>query len=97
MSYELSEVRPCVGCRILVQRALYHILPGLMTDLDDWQAGPRLQAAKLLNVLVLSAETGITQYAEKILTGLHLAADDREANIVKQVSGIHFNLKTFYL
>ncbi|XP_071518457.1 dynein axonemal assembly factor 5 [Panulirus ornatus] len=100
--YPTGEKRPSVGCRILVQRALYHILPGLMTDLDDWLAGPRLQAAKLLTVLVLNADTGITQYAEKILKGLILAADDREANIIKQVLDCsrylgHFLPPTTYL
>nr|XP_053634775.1 dynein axonemal assembly factor 5-like [Cherax quadricarinatus] len=84
-NYPSGEVRPRVGCRVLVQRALYHILPGLMNDLDDWQAGPRFQAAKLLAVLILNADLGITQYAEKVLVGLHLAAGDREENIVKQV------------
>ncbi|XP_068208921.1 dynein axonemal assembly factor 5 [Palaemon carinicauda] len=83
--YPSGESRPGVGCRTLVYRSLYHILPGLLGDLDDWQAGPRLQAAKLLTTLVLNAESKITQYAERIMVALHLAAGDREENIVKQV------------
>ncbi|XP_042232558.1 dynein axonemal assembly factor 5-like [Homarus americanus] len=85
-NYPEGEKRPSVGCRVLVQRAIYHILPGLMTDMDDWQAGPRLQAAKLLTVLILNADVGITQYAEKVLVGLHLAAGDKEKSVVKQVT-----------
>ncbi|XP_045616348.1 dynein axonemal assembly factor 5 [Procambarus clarkii] len=84
-NYPAGEARPGVGCRVLVRRALYHILPGLMNDLDDWQAGSRLQAAKLLTVLILNADVGITQYAEKILMGLNLVASDKEENVVKQV------------
>ncbi|XP_045116850.1 dynein axonemal assembly factor 5-like [Portunus trituberculatus] len=84
--YPPGEVRPGIGCRSLVQRSLYHILPGLLTDLDDWQASPRLHAAKLLAVLILNADSGVTQYAEKVLTALHLAAGDKEASIVKQVN-----------
>ncbi|KAK3881699.1 hypothetical protein Pcinc_013855 [Petrolisthes cinctipes] len=83
--YPPSEERPGVGCRMLVQRSLVHILPGLMTDLDDWQAGSRLQSAKLLTTLVLNADKGVTQYTEKILTGLYLAAGDKETNVVRQV------------
>ena len=79
------EVRPGIGCRSLVQRSLYHIIPGLLTDLDDWQAGPRLQAAKLLAMLILNADSGVTQYAEKVLAALHLAVGDKEASIVNQV------------
>lgn len=81
-----AEVRPGIGCRILVQQNLYHILPALLADLDDWQDGPRLQAAKLLTALILNADSGVTQYAEKVLTALCLAAGDKEASIVKQVS-----------
>ena len=53
--------------------------------MDDWQAGPRLQAVKLLAVLILNADSGVTQYAEKVLTALCLAAGDKEASVVKQV------------
>lgn len=81
----ISEERPGTGCRTLVQRSLFHILPGLMTDMDDWQAGPRLHSAKLLTTLVLNADKGVTQYTEKILNGLHLAAGDKEINVVRQV------------
>ncbi|KAK7070029.1 hypothetical protein SK128_001063 [Halocaridina rubra] len=80
-----AEIRPGVGCRTIVQRSLYHILPGLLTDLDDWQDRPRLQAAKLLTTLVVNAETGITQYAEKIMAAIHLAAGDKEESVLKQV------------
>ncbi|XP_050715520.1 dynein axonemal assembly factor 5-like [Eriocheir sinensis] len=83
--YPPGEVRPGIGCRILVQQNLYHILPALLADLDDWQDGPRLQAAKLLSVLILNADSGVTQYAEKVLTALCLAAGDKEASIVKQM------------
>ncbi|XP_047500820.1 dynein axonemal assembly factor 5-like [Penaeus chinensis] len=83
--YPPTEKRPGVGCRSLVQKSLYHMLPGLLTDMDDWQAGPRLQAAKLLTTLVVNAESGITQYVEKILEGLVLASSDKEADVVKQV------------
>lgn len=79
------EIRPGIGCRNLVQRSLYHILPGLLTDLDDWQAGPRLQAARLLAILILNADSRVTQYAEKVLTALYLAVGDKEANVVRQV------------
>ncbi|KAG7163083.1 Dynein assembly factor 5, axonemal-like, partial [Homarus americanus] len=50
------------------------------------EGGPRLQAAKLLTVLILNADVGITQYAEKVLVGLHLAAGDKEKSVVKQVT-----------
>ncbi|XP_064104461.1 dynein axonemal assembly factor 5-like [Macrobrachium nipponense] len=83
--YPSGESRPGVGCRTLVYRSIHHILPGLLGDLDDWQAGPRLQAARLLTTLVLNAEKKITQYAERIMVALHLAAGDKEENIVKQV------------
>lgn len=69
------------------------MLPGLLTDMDDWQAGPRLQAAKLLTTLVVNAESGITQYVEKILEGLVLASSDKESSVVKQVRCSFF----FYL
>ncbi|CAL4065617.1 unnamed protein product, partial [Meganyctiphanes norvegica] len=80
-----GETRFNVGCRTLVRRSLHHIIPGLLTDIDDWQEKPRLEAAKLLTTLVLNAEDGIIQYAEKVLDSLFLSAGDKENHIVEQV------------
>ena len=86
MIHIYSEKRYGVGCRTLVYKSAYHMLPGLLSDLTDWQIEPRKQASRLLVTLILNAEKCITQYAEKVISTLIIALADDEKEVVKNVS-----------
>jgi len=73
--------RPPLGCRILVEREISKILPGLLKDICDWTVGVRLQSAKLLLTLLEYAEGKATMHLEKLLAGYFKAVRDEEQEI----------------
>ncbi|XP_014783487.1 dynein axonemal assembly factor 5 [Octopus bimaculoides] len=77
--------RPNLGCRVLVNRHLSKILPGLMNDLKDWVPATRIQASSLLCVLLLNAERSITQHLQILLSGMVTACKDEEKQVVSNV------------
>ncbi|XP_016068440.1 PREDICTED: dynein assembly factor 5, axonemal [Miniopterus natalensis] len=77
------ENRPGLGCRELVFRNLFKILPAICHDITDWVAGTRVKSAQLLAVLLLHAEDHITQHLEVLLRTLLLACTDEEQAVVR--------------
>uniref|UniRef100_UPI00358E37B4 dynein axonemal assembly factor 5-like isoform X1 n=1 Tax=Myxine glutinosa TaxID=7769 RepID=UPI00358E37B4 len=78
--------RPCLGCRELVQRNLYRLLPAVGHDIGDWVVGTRIKAAELLRLLLLHAEDYSTQHMQILVTILHRACSDDESTVV--INGI---------
>uniref|UniRef100_A0A8C4QWF5 Dynein axonemal assembly factor 5 n=1 Tax=Eptatretus burgeri TaxID=7764 RepID=A0A8C4QWF5_EPTBU len=78
--------RPCLGCRELVQRNLYRLLPAVGNDIGDWVVGTRIKAAQLLRLLLLHAEDYSTQHMQILVTILHRACSDDESTVV--INGI---------
>ncbi|XP_078521034.1 dynein axonemal assembly factor 5 [Lissotriton helveticus] len=74
--------RPQLGCRELIHRNLFKILPAISHDITDWVVGTRIKAAQLLAVLLLHAEDHITQHMELILSTLYQACSDEESQVV---------------
>ena len=66
--------RPRLGCRILVNRNLSKILPGLLNDLNAWVEETRLASAKLLHSCLFYAEDHVTQHLEKVMYGMYKAS-----------------------
>ncbi|KAK6170739.1 hypothetical protein SNE40_019054 [Patella caerulea] len=83
--YPANVERPNLGCRILMQRNLSKILPGLMKDIGDWVLETRIKSAALLYVLLLNAEEYITQHMEIVLSGTYRACMDEEPKVVRDV------------
>ena len=86
VSQTFSVERPNLGCRVLVNRHLSKILPGLIRDLGDWVAETRVKCASLLYWLLVNAEDYTTQHIEALLTGLYKACHDEDIRVVKDVS-----------
>ncbi|XP_063235223.1 dynein axonemal assembly factor 5 isoform X2 [Bacillus rossius redtenbacheri] len=70
--------RPNLGCRVLAQRNASKVLPALERELGDWIPDARLKASQLLGVLLLNAESHMTQHLEKILGVLCRACADTD-------------------
>ncbi|GFO25560.1 dynein assembly factor 5, axonemal-like [Plakobranchus ocellatus] len=83
--YPPNLERPNLGCRVLVNRHLSKILPGLIRDLGDWVAETRVKCALLLYWLLVNAEDYTTQHIEPLLTGLYKACYDEDERVVKEV------------
>ncbi|NXA38526.1 DAAF5 factor, partial [Eudromia elegans] len=81
--YPQGVTRPGLGCRELVSRNLYKILPGLCHDITDWVESTRIKASQLLCILLLHAEDHITQHMELLLRTLYRACMDEEKNVVR--------------
>uniref|UniRef100_A0ACB8FLK2 Uncharacterized protein n=1 Tax=Sphaerodactylus townsendi TaxID=933632 RepID=A0ACB8FLK2_9SAUR len=84
--YPHGEARPGLGCRELVTRHLYKILPGLCRDMTDWVVGTRIKASRLLSILLQHAEDHITQHMELLLRTLYRACSDEEILVSREVS-----------
>jgi len=74
-----------LGCRILVERELCKILPGLLKDMCDWTTQIRMQSAKLLLSLLEYAESKSTIHIEKLLGGYYTSVRDEEPEIAEVV------------
>ncbi|NWW86815.1 DAAF5 factor, partial [Rhynochetos jubatus] len=81
--YPKGVTRPGLGCRELVSRNLFKILPALCHDITDWVESTRIKASQLLYTLLLHAEDHITQHMELLLTTLYQACLDEEGAVVK--------------
>ncbi|XP_066496740.1 dynein axonemal assembly factor 5 [Tiliqua scincoides] len=75
--------RPELGCRELVIRNIFHILPGLCNDLTDWVEGTRIKTSQLLITLLQHAEDHITQHMEILLRALYRVCSDEETSVVR--------------
>lgn len=83
--YPPNLERPNLGCRVLVNRHLSKILPGLIRDLGDWVAETRVKCASLLYWLLVNAESYTTQHIEPLLTGIYKACHDEETRVVTDI------------
>ncbi|NXG34853.1 DAAF5 factor, partial [Dromaius novaehollandiae] len=81
--YPNGVTRPGLGCRELVSRNLFKILPGLCHDITDWVESTRIKASQLLYILLLHAEDHITQHMELLLRTLYRACMDEESDVVR--------------
>ncbi|KAM6424500.1 dynein axonemal assembly factor 5 [Liasis olivaceus] len=80
--YPPELTRPELGCRELVTRNIFKILPGLCHDITDWVKGTRIKASQLLFILLLHAEDHITQHMELLLRTLYRVCSDEESSVV---------------
>ncbi|KAG8145681.1 hypothetical protein E2320_012178 [Naja naja] len=80
--YPPGLTRPDLGCRELVTRNLFKILPGLCHDITDWVKGTRVKASELLFILLQHAEDHITQHMELLLRTLYRVCSDEENSVV---------------
>lgn len=80
-----SVERPNLGCRVLVNRHLSKILPGLVKDICDWVVETRVKSASLLYWLLINAEEYTLQHVEILLNGLYKACHDEEKSVVIDV------------
>ncbi|GIY23566.1 dynein assembly factor 5, axonemal [Caerostris darwini] len=62
--------RPPLGCRILVQRHIFNILPPLLKDIVDWKLETRIKSSKTLYSLILHSEDKITMKLPEVLEGI---------------------------
>ncbi|XP_005100812.1 dynein assembly factor 5, axonemal [Aplysia californica] len=83
--YPPGVERPNLGCRVLVNRHLSKILPGLVKDICDWVGETRIKSASLLYWLLINAEEYTTQHIEILLNGLYKASLDDETRVVLDV------------
>eukprot|EP00062_Callorhinchus_milii_P008954 gi/632952241/ref/XP_007891744.1/ PREDICTED: HEAT repeat-containing protein 2 [Callorhinchus milii] len=99
--YPPGEKRPELGCRELVFRNLYRLLPAISRDITDWVVGTRVKASQLLIILLLHAEDHITQHMELLLSTLYRSCMDEEPLIVQnsvksaELIGIFVNPEVF--
>lgn len=84
--YFTLVTRPDLGCRELVIRNIFKILPGLCHDITDWVEGTRIKASQLLVVLLQHVEDHITQHMELLLRTLYRVCSDEESNVTRNVS-----------
>ncbi|XP_054851534.1 dynein axonemal assembly factor 5 isoform X2 [Eublepharis macularius] len=82
--YPQGLARPGLGCRELVTRDLFRILPGLCHDLTDWVTDTRVKASRLLFILLQHAEDHITQHMELLLRTLYRACLDEEVLVGRE-------------
>ncbi|XP_058013796.1 dynein axonemal assembly factor 5 [Ahaetulla prasina] len=80
--YPPGLTRPDLGCRELVTRNIFKILPGLCHDITDWVKGTRVKASQLLFILLQHAEDHITQHMELLLRTLYRVCSDEESSVV---------------
>ncbi|XP_062999555.1 dynein axonemal assembly factor 5 [Elgaria multicarinata webbii] len=80
--YPPGLARPELGCRELVTRNIFKILPGLCHDITDWVEGTRIKASQLLLILLQHVEDHITQHMELLLRTLYRVCSDEENAVV---------------
>uniref|UniRef100_A0A670YBA6 Dynein axonemal assembly factor 5 n=1 Tax=Pseudonaja textilis TaxID=8673 RepID=A0A670YBA6_PSETE len=83
--YPPGLTRPDLGCRELVTRNIFKILPGLCHDITDWVKGTRVKASQLLFILLQHAEDHITQHMELLLRTLYRVCSDEESSVISNV------------
>ncbi|XP_077590424.1 dynein axonemal assembly factor 5 [Stigmatopora nigra] len=80
--YPQGVERPGLGCRELVVRNLYRLVPAISHDLSDWLVPTRVRTSQLLSVLLLHAEDHNTQHLQPLLALLYRACTDSETDVV---------------
>nr|XP_061805725.1 dynein axonemal assembly factor 5-like [Nerophis lumbriciformis] len=80
--YPSGVERPGLGCRELVVRNLYRLVPAISHDLSDWLVPTRVRTSQLLSVLLLHAEDHSTQHLQPLLALLYRACTDSERDVV---------------
>ncbi|XP_053133057.1 dynein axonemal assembly factor 5 isoform X2 [Hemicordylus capensis] len=81
--YPKGVTRPELGCRELVVRNLFKILPGLCHDMTDWVEGTRIKASQLLIILLQHVEDHVTQHMELLLRTLYHVCLGDESSVVR--------------
>ncbi|GAU88003.1 hypothetical protein RvY_00776 [Ramazzottius varieornatus] len=85
-NYPTDRPRPILGCRILVKRILYPVLPSVLNDLKDWQETIRIHALKLLFQMILHGESQVIISMNKVLPALAQVAKGEKAEVVREVT-----------
>ncbi|KAL3320487.1 HEAT repeat-containing protein 2 [Cichlidogyrus casuarinus] len=75
-TYPKGYKRPNFGCRELINRTAYKLIPCLVNDLSDWQSGTRSEASGLLPILVLHLEQHVLKHSQVFLEGVSKAMMD---------------------
>lgn len=78
----VTVIRPCLGCRTLIEREVGKFALAIGKELLDWVVGVRIKSAQLLSQVVLHAEHSITQDLHKIIVPMSKAAMDEEVPAV---------------
>ncbi|XP_062820415.1 dynein axonemal assembly factor 5 [Anolis carolinensis] len=81
--YPQGLTRPELGCRELVIRNLFKILPGLCHDMTDWVEGTRIKSSQLLIILLQHVEDHMTQHMEPLLRTLYRACSEDNSIVVR--------------
>ncbi|XP_055507606.1 dynein axonemal assembly factor 5 [Leucoraja erinacea] len=81
--YPVGAERPGLGCRELMFRNLFKILPAVSRDITDWVPATRVKASDLLIILLFHAEDHITQHMELLLSTLYRSCSDEEKTVVQ--------------
>ncbi|XP_061556656.1 LOW QUALITY PROTEIN: dynein axonemal assembly factor 5-like [Phycodurus eques] len=93
--YPPGVERPGLGCRELVVRNLYRLVPAISHDLSDWLVPTRVRTSQLLSVLLLHAEDHSTQHLQPLLALLYRACTDSERDVVHNCLAAAKQLGTF--
>uniref|UniRef100_A0A3Q2XHN2 Dynein axonemal assembly factor 5 n=1 Tax=Hippocampus comes TaxID=109280 RepID=A0A3Q2XHN2_HIPCM len=93
--YPAGVERPGLGCRELVARNLYRLVPAIGRDLSDWLVATRVRTSQLLSVLLLHAEERATQHLQPLLALLYRACADSEKEVVRNCLAAAKLLGTF--
>ncbi|GFT35010.1 dynein assembly factor 5, axonemal [Nephila pilipes] len=84
IDYPIKDGRPALGCRILVQRNIFNILPALVNDIADWAPETRTKSTKVLYAVILHSEDKITIKLSKALEGIISSASAGEKKTIEQ-------------
>ncbi|GFY43692.1 dynein assembly factor 5, axonemal [Trichonephila inaurata madagascariensis] len=84
VDYPIKDGRPTLGCRTLVQRNIFSILPALVNDIADWSPETRSKSSKVLYSVLLHSEDKITIQLPKVLEGIMSSARADEKETVEQ-------------
>ncbi|XP_077411849.1 dynein axonemal assembly factor 5 [Vanacampus margaritifer] len=93
--YPAGVERPGLGCRELVVRNLYRLVPAISQDLTDWLVATRVRTSQLLSVLLLHAEDHSTQHLQPLLALLYRSCTDTEKDVVQNCLAAAKLLGTF--
>lgn len=79
----ITEKRPTLGCRAIVQRSLC-MISIIVNELIDWKDSVRLHALKLLWEMVLYAEEAFTPKCIDVFPVLAKCCQDNEPDVVRE-------------
>lgn len=78
--------RPGLGCRELVVRNMYRLVPAISNDMSDWLVPTQVRTSQLLTVLLLHCEDHCTQHLQPLLATLYRSCAHTEKEVIGNVS-----------